>query len=180
MEPKGAETAAYAAALAELGRAAGRPLDAGRELAEVLGLLERDSRINDFLADPGVAAEGKAAALRDLLAGRVHPVLLHFLLMILDQGEWRRLPAIAEEYFEAAGRRSGHAAGEVTTALPLTEAQVAAIEEALAGKFRRTVKLHTRVDPRVIGGVSVRVGDVILDGTVARRLEQVREALVQA
>lgn len=179
MKPGGVETAAYGAALAELERAVGPAWDAGRELSEVLGLLDREERIAGFLADPAVAMEGKTGALRDLLAGRVHTAMLYFLLLVLEQGGWRRLQAIAGEYFEAAGRRAGYSAGEVVTAVPLTEARRRELEAALAGRFGRAVKLRAKVDPRVIGGVVVRVGDVILDGTVAHRLEQVREALVR-
>jgi F-type H+-transporting ATPase subunit delta len=179
MEARHPELAmAYAVSLFELGTAAGAGLRLGRELGEVVDLLDKESRINDFLADPGVEPNGKGEAVRQLLGGRVHPVLMHFLLIILEQGEWRKVGAIAEAYFELAGQRMEHTAAEVTTAMPLTEAQVAALEQVLAVMFKRAVKLHARVDPRVIGGVMTQVGDVIIDGTVSHRLEQIKEALL--
>lgn len=177
MESQGLEMA-YAVSLFDLGQAAGCGAGVERELGDVLDLLDKEGRINDFLADPGVEPAGKAEAVRQLLGGRIQPVLMHFLLIVLEQGEWRRLRAIAGAYYEVAGRRLEHKAAEVTAAAPLTEAQLSGMEEVLAGMFGGPVKLHARVDPRVIGGVAVRVGDVVIDGTVAHRLEQVKEALL--
>jgi len=179
METPPPETMAYAISLFDLGQAAGSSLRMERELAATLDLLDRDNRVGDFLANPLVGMDGKVDALKQLLGGKVHPVLLHFLQIVLEQGEWRRLRAIADGYFEVVGRRSTHTAAEVTTAIPLTEAQLEALESTLTAKFHRPVKLHARVDASVIGGVSARVGDIIIDGTVSHRLEQVMEALLR-
>jgi len=169
---------AYAVSLFELGQAAGLGFRIERELAEVVDLLDRESRINDFVANPQVDQNGKVEAVRQLLGGRIHQVLMHFLLIVLEQGEWRRVKDIAGAYYEVAGQRLTHAAAEVTTAMPLTESQLADLERALTATFKRPVKLHARVDPRVIGGVVTQVGDVIIDGTVSHRMEQIKEALL--
>jgi F-type H+-transporting ATPase subunit delta len=181
METRHPEVAmAYAVSLFDLGTAAGDGLRLGRELGEVADLLDKESRINDFLADPGVEPNGKGEAVRQLLGERLHPVMMHFLLIVLEQGQWRRLRSIAEAYYELAGQRLTHTAAEVTTAIPLTDAQLMELEQVLTVTFKRAVKLHARVDSRVIGGVMTRVGDVIIDGTVSHRLEQIREALLTA
>lgn len=170
---------AYATSLHELGRATGETPELEHEVAGVLDLLDRKSEICDFLANPMVANEGKASALDYLLKGKIRPALMHFILILVEQGNWVHFREIAEAFFVIAGTRTAHTAAELTSAVPLAAEQVEAIEAAMSARLNRAVKFHVRVDPRVIGGVSARVGDIIIDGTVAHRLEQLREALAK-
>jgi F-type H+-transporting ATPase subunit delta len=170
--------AGYATALAELAGTAGGVETVERELAQVLDLLDRSGEICDFLTNPQVPEKAQRAALEDLLRGRISPMLLHWLLILFEQGAWRRLRETAEAFYVLAGVRSEVAAAEVTAAVPLTPGQVASIEQAVGAWLGRPVRLRLRVDRSVIGGVAVRVGNRIIDGTVAHRLEGMREALL--
>jgi F-type H+-transporting ATPase subunit delta len=170
--------AGYAAALVELARPTGGIDALERELGQVLELLDRNAEICDFLANPQVPDPAKRAALEDLLRGRIRPTLLHWLLILFEQGAWRRLRETAEAFYVLSGAQADVAAAEVIAAVPLTPDQVASIEQAVGAWLGRPVRLHLRVDRAVIGGVAVRVGNRVIDGTVARRLEAMREALL--
>jgi F-type H+-transporting ATPase subunit delta len=170
---------AYASSLHELGRAAGESLELEGQVTGVLDLLDRNAELCEFLANPLVANEGKAAALDALLKGKIGPLLRHFLLFLAEQGNGGHFRKIAEAFFQIAGTRAAHTAAELTSAVPLSAEKVEAIEAAMSARLNRAVKFHVRVDPRVIGGVSARVGDIVIDGTVSHRLEQLREALAK-
>jgi F-type H+-transporting ATPase subunit delta len=170
--------AGYAAALVELARSSGGVEVLEVELAQVLDLLDRSGEICDFLANPQVPDRAKRSALEDLLRGRIRPTLLHWLLILWEQGAWRRLREAAEAFYTLAGAQSDAAAAEVVAAVPLTPDQVASISQAVGMWLGRPVRLRLRVDRSVIGGVAVRVGNRVLDGTVAHRLEGMREALL--
>lgn len=179
MENRQPDIGAYALALHDLGRTAGESPALEGEVAGVIDLLDRSREICEFLANPLVANDGKASALESLLKGKIRPVLRHFLLILIEQGHWGHLRAIAAAYFEIAGTREAHTVAELTSAVPLSAGKVEELEAAMSARLHRAVKFHVKVDPRVIGGVSARVGDIIIDGTVSRRLDQLREALAK-
>jgi F-type H+-transporting ATPase subunit delta len=179
MEKRHPDISAYALSLHDLGRAAGDSPALEREVSGVLDLLDRSPEICEFLANPLVANEGKVSALESWLKGKISPALRHFLLMLIEQGQWGHLRAIAASFFEMAGARDAKAAAELTSAVPLSAGKIEELEAAMSARLKRPVKFHVRVDPGVIGGVSARVGDIIIDGTVSRRLEQLREALAK-
>ena len=169
---------AYAAALWHMGRAAGSAARVEQELPGVLDLLDRSPELAAFLADRGVTDTGKEEALRRVLAEQVDPVLLHFLLVLNAEHEWHRLRAIMARCLEQAAAERQAVAGEVRSAVPLAEADLGRLEQALRARVGRPVRLQQRVDPRLLGGVAVRMGDEVIDGTVAGRLESIREALL--
>ncbi len=179
MENRPPDISAYAASLHDLGRAAGNVPALESEVSGVLDLLDRRPEICEFLANPLVANEGKVSALDTLLKGKISPVLRHVLLILMEQGHWGHLRAIAASFAEMAGTRAEQSEGELISAVPLSAGKIEELEAAMSARLKRVVKFHVRVDPGVIGGVSARVGDVIIDGTVSRRLEQLQEALAK-
>lgn len=170
--------AGYAAALLELAAATDDADTIARELAAVFDLLDRNPEICDFLASSQVRDDGKRAALDDLLRGRIRPVLLYWILILVAEGVWPRRREAAQAFYALAAQRDGSGMAEVVSATPLTAAQLAAVERAVGAWVGRPVRLQARVDPEVIGGLSVRVGDRVIDGTVAHRLEGMKEALL--
>jgi F-type H+-transporting ATPase subunit delta len=125
-----------------------------------------------------VAEAGKREALLELLESHAHPALVHFLLTLVAQREWYRLGAVAEAFFRRAGAARHGQTGELRTARELQTGDVARIEEALAERLGAPVHLHQRVDPQLLGGVAVRIGDEVFDGSVHGGLERIREALL--
>jgi F-type H+-transporting ATPase subunit delta len=132
------------------------------------------------MADPAVAPEGKSDAVVQLLATRVHHVLLSFLLVLVRENRWRDAPAIAGRFARIArGDGDGVESGEVVTAVPLDPGRVAAIEKEVGRILGRDVRLRAVVNPDVVGGVAVHAGGFAVDGTVERMLRDARQALLE-
>lgn len=149
------------------------------ELAAFARAMGDHPQLRDRLTDPGVDPAGKLAAASDLLA-RAHPQTRAAALYIVQAGRARDLEDIARALLAASASRGGATVAEVRTALPLDAGQQQRLADAIQQTLRRPVQLQVITDATLVGGVSVRVGDTVLDGSLARRLDEVRAALTGA
>ena len=169
----------YADALLEL---AGRQ---GEEQAfaaafERLIELQADARVRAFLETPKIDVDAKKRVLRTALAGQVPPVFLNFLLVVLDKRRQRLLGEIALAYRELLDEKLGLLNVEVTVAHELDERGEEEVALQLSRILGRRVLPHLRVDPAILGGIIVRYGDRVLDGSLRRRLVSLRRRLLGA
>jgi F-type H+-transporting ATPase subunit delta len=116
-------------------------------------------------------AEGKTALLDRLLSGRVSPVTEQLLRNVLTGPHAGNAEAAIERLSEVASRRRGQTIAWVTSAVALTAAQEQQLTDVLSRLYGRTVGLQVTVDPSVLGGLVVRVGDEVINGSIAHRLE---------
>ena len=156
-------------------------LDAVAEsYAAVREVMAGDARVARFLEGPQVAEDEKKALLRSLFAGRIEPVLLDFFLLLIDRNRIEHLDDIGAEFARLVEVEQGVARAHVVTAVPLPadfEPELVRRLEVLTGS---RVVLEKKVDPFVIGGVCVTVGDRVIDGTVRAGLRRLREQMLQA
>jgi F-type H+-transporting ATPase subunit delta len=125
----------------------------------------------------GPAGRRKSALVRELLGSRARPTTTRLVEIAVTRPRGGSLESALEELSRlAAGRRSRYVA-RVRVARPLDPAQEIRLAASLGRIYGREVQLQVDVDPSVIGGVEVRVGDEVLDGTVSHNLEQVRRRL---
>lgn len=147
------------------------------ELFRFARLLEREPALRAALTDPGFPNERKAALLQDLLGTRATPTTTRLVEIAVTRPRGGSLESKLEELSRlAAGRRSRYVA-RVRVAVPLSAGQETRLASSLARIYGREVQLQVEIDPSIIGGVEVRVGDEVLDGTVSHNLEQVRRRL---
>jgi F-type H+-transporting ATPase subunit delta len=158
--------------------------DARRELDDVEDELFRFGRIVGgdpalarILSDRKAPAEGKAALLDTLLSGRVSPVTEQLLRNVLTGPHAGNAEVAVERLSDVASRRRGQSVARVTTAVALTDAQEQRLTEVLGRIYGRTIGLQVTVDPSVLGGLIVQVGDEVIDGSIAHRLEAAHRRL---
>lgn len=147
------------------------------ELFRFARLLEREPALRAALTDPGLPDRNKLAVVQELLGGRAQPATVRLVDVVVTRPRGRSLESALEELSRLAAARRQRLVAEVRVARPLDEAQTDRLAAALAGIYGRQVQLQVDVDPAVLGGVSVRVGDEVLDGTVSRRLADARRRL---
>ena len=167
----------YAAALFEVARSEDVLGRVGDELFRFSRAVESAPELRSALTDPGSAGDAKARIVDELLAGKVHPVTSRLLNLVIEAGLARDLSRLADA-FNAKAQASGQAAvAEVRVAAPLDEDQRRRLAEALSQTVGRPIDIKVIVDPAVLGGVVTTIGDEVIDGSVRRRLEQLRDSL---
>ncbi|MGY1730888.1 F0F1 ATP synthase subunit delta [Geodermatophilus sp. SYSU D01045] len=130
-----------------------------------------DPELSRILSDDSAPAEGRAALLDRLLSGRVSPVTEQLLRNSLTARHVGNAENRVERLSVAASARRGRSVAHVTTAVPLTVTQEQRLRDVLGRIYGRTIGLQVTVDPEVLGGLVVRVGDEVIDGSIANRLE---------
>jgi len=130
------------------------------------------------LTNPFVSAGTKRELLSDLLASKVTPEALRLITQAAANPLGRSLDVSLEEYAKLAARRRERLVAEVHVAVPLSDEQRDRLAAALAATYGHDVHLNVVLDPRVAGGMTVRVGDELIDGSIATRLAAAGRRLV--
>jgi F-type H+-transporting ATPase subunit delta len=136
-----------------------------------------DRELARILSDRGAPAEGKSALLDRLLSGRVSPVTEQLLRNVLIGAHAGSAEYAIERLSDVASQRRGQSVARVTSAVALTAAQEQRLTDVLGRLYGRTVGLQVTVDPSVLGGLIVQVGDEVIDGSIAHRLEAAERRL---
>lgn len=170
----------YAVALFNASRKRGELDAVDADLESVRELVASDRRVVNFLGAPDVGVDKKRAFVGAVLGGRVGPLVLEFLDLLLEKGRFNFLLPAAAQFHEMALEARGIIRVQATTAVKMGEAERTALVARLQGLTGKTVQLTGAVDPRIMGGVVVKIGGKILDGSVKTRLSDLRESLMSA
>lgn len=165
----------YAEALFQVVRAEGELDRVDDELFRFGKLLESNYELKQALSDQSMDLSRRRALLEELLAGKVSEHTLGLLTFIVAQGRARQLPQILDELGDLAAQARNTAVAEVRSAVPLDQRQRDELAAALSKATGKNVEVKVLVDRSVIGGVVAKVGDTVIDGTVRRRLDQLKE-----
>jgi F-type H+-transporting ATPase subunit delta len=147
------------------------------ELFRFARIVDRTPRLSLALSDKGLPAERKTALLDRLLESRVRPATRRLVERVVTSPRGRGVGRELEALAELASQRRQRSIAVVTVARPLDGDQADRLRVAIARAFGTEVVLQVVVDPAIVGGVSVRVGDEVVDGTVLRRLAEARRQL---
>jgi len=169
----------YAQALLAIARA-NNAVDAfADDLAHLLDFISDSAAVREFLAAGDISVPGKQHALGELLHGHIHPLLVQFVLLLAAAGDMGLLGDIAATC-AASGGDTRTSIGEIQTAVALSAARIAAIEEEVALRLGHAVRLRPRIMNNILGGILVKVGDTVIDGTLDTQLDEVRRRLAAA
>lgn len=144
----------------------------------VARLIDESPSFRVFLETPQIAASEKKEVVRAVFARALPAMLINFLLVTIDKRRQRLLRAIAEEYQTLVDERLGRMRVEVTLARPIGDRELAEVQQQLSILLDREAIPQVRVKPGILGGVVVRTGDTIYDGSLRRRLDGMRRSLL--
>lgn len=130
------------------------------------------------LRAPTIPTQRKRELVRHTFTDRVGPLTLRFLTLVIDRRREAILPDVYAEFQRLANAHRNIMTVEVTAATPLTDAERASLSGALARRTGKQVILQVHLDPELLGGVVLRMGDTILDGSVRTRLAQLKSRLL--
>jgi F-type H+-transporting ATPase subunit delta len=169
----------YAQALFDAAKEAGVVEEVRRELGDFVAALAASASLRNVLADPQVETAAKHRVLAEITSGG-QPLLANALLLMLERGRFAAVPDLNKAYDALAIVEEGVVEVEVVSAAelsPETEKKIAARVQEATG---RRVELARRVDPAILGGLVLRIGDIIVDGSVKARIRQLRRRLATA
>ncbi len=149
------------------------------ELFRLERILDAQSELMTLLDEVSVAADRRVALLRDILAAKVHGVTEALVEHSVTSTRRRRIQFAIGDLLAVAAARRDRSIARVSSAAPLTSAQEARLAAALSDLYGRPIEVRTSIEPAVKGGLAIRVGDEVIDGTVASRFAAARAAMAR-
>ncbi len=168
----------YAGTLLELAARDGQEESYGELLATVAALHAEVAGFRSFLDTPRIPGEEKKRILKDVFADHVPPLFTNFLLVVIDKRRQRWLPAMEAAYRDLLDEKAGRIHAAVSLAFSPDEELRTQLVSALSRRLGADVVPHFVEDERLLGGVMIRVGDRVMDGSLRRRLDDLRSTLV--
>lgn len=159
-----------------LAQAAGGLTDVNEELFRFHRIVDGDPGLHDAVENRNVPLEFREQLVDQLLAGKVGPATVRLAKRALRARE-RSVALTLESYGELGAELANRTIATITAAKPLDADQAARLQAALTRLAGRAVEMQVAVDPEVLGGVRVQIGDQIIEGTVAGRLEDARRQI---
>lgn len=167
----------YAAGILEMARAEGNLERVQTELFEIGRQISGSPELRSSLTDPALPLERKRGIVSDLLSGRATSLTVGLIEFLLGQNMAGDVSAIAASLAEQAASARNRQVAEIRTAVSLEPATVERLTAALERATGTSLEVRTVVDPTVVGGIVARVGDTVIDGSVASKLDSLRTAL---
>ncbi len=151
------------------------------ELEAIAGTLRESAELRQVLAFPTTTAEVRKnifAAVADRLG--TGQAVRNFVQLLIDRNRMSAFEASLAYYRTLADEHLGQVRGELTTARPLTEDQLGAVRSKIETAFGKRLLLEIREDPSLMGGIVVRVGNLLFDGSLRTRLEGIKRAMTDS
>jgi F-type H+-transporting ATPase subunit delta len=168
---------AYAQAIFEIVEAEGFLSDTEEELFRFARAFEGNDELRTKLSDRTVPVAVRQSVIEDLLSHRALESTAAIVSLLIGAGRISDLPAIVDRFIEISAGHRAHEVAEVRSAVPLDAKQQERLASALSRATGKQVEVKVIVDEDVLGGIVARIGDTVIDGTVRRRLSQLKERI---
>jgi len=147
------------------------------DLSSFVQLLRENSNLRGFLKSPEILTEDKKRLIVDVFGERTAGLFVKFILLLIDKKRLINILNITDSYRQLFEQLQGIVEAKVITAAPLDADLEQRVVERLEQATNKTIRISKTIDPDIIGGMIVIVGDNILDGSIRHKLEQIRRSL---
>ncbi|RIJ49686.1 ATP synthase F1 subunit delta [Maribellus luteus] len=150
--------------------------------ADILSVLEVCRSVPDFvllLESPVVKTSKKAALIKQIFEGKVNPLTLNFLLLIVENKREVFIPGICRNFLDLSKKDQNIRSAVLTTASEVNAATLQKIQELLEKELNATIELSTQVNPEILGGLVLRLDDKQYDASVASQLRKIKQNLLE-
>lgn len=151
----------------------------GKDIEFVLEVFEQHPSFYELYKTPQIGSEEKKLIIDQVFKDKINSEVVNFLKILLDKRRAAFIGEIAKEYKRLANVHDNIVEALAITAVPLSNEDKSKLEIKLSNITGKNVKVKHRVDPTVLGGMFVRIGDQVIDGTVQNRLNELQESLAQ-
>lgn len=168
----------YAAALFNAAEKAKMVDRVESDLGLISYALETSPNLLDAMISPLIPAFKKRSVVQSIFKDNLAEITISYLYLLIDHQREEAMLQTEEEYLELANEARGIMSAEVITAIHLNEDEEVKLKEKLDDMTGKRVRLEKRIDPGIIGGVVIKIGDRVIDGSIKGRLAAIKEKLV--
>jgi len=168
----------YANALADIALEQGAAEPVQKQLGDFLGAFGESAELRSVLSNPAVTTQEKHRVVEQLAARLgATKIVRNFLFVVVDHRRSAELPHIVKAFGDVLRERRGTAEAEVVSALGMSDAQKSELQGTLEKLTGKKITATYTLDPALLGGAVVRIGDTVYDGSLRSRLNRMREQL---
>lgn len=169
----------YARAIFDIAREKNAVEKISENLKSVVRLIEENADIKKIIYGRLVPAEAKKEIVGKMIPEEVDQMVVNFLYLVLDKNREQYLTGILEAYDQLSAEEKRVLPAQVKSAIPLTGEQVTNLEKKLSQIAGQSVKAQVTLEPNLLGGITVRMGDIVYDGSIVKKLSLLKEHLQQ-
>lgn len=170
----------YAEALLELATEQGVVDELAEQVQAIIPTIASGSELHRLLANPAIRDSERGEIVQRVFEGKVHELLYKMLRVLGDKGRLGSLPEVAGGYLLAVAAARGQVDVQATVATELSAAEVTQVAQQIGQALGKTVSLSQKVDPLLIGGMKIKVGDQLIDASVASQLQSMKNKMIAA
>lgn len=169
----------YALALYEVGEKNNKVEKYISDFEDIVKLVENNNDIQQIIKHPKMSTSVKKQMFTDIFEGKTDRELLSFLLLLVEKKRIHEASGILAQLKEILLEKNNKVVAEVKTVIQLTDDERKTLTEKLSKKYNKTIILKEIIDESIIGGVYVRVGDDVIDGTIKHKLESMKKVMLE-
>lgn len=169
----------YALALYEVAKEKDKVDEYINDLREICDLIENNKDFYEVVKHPQISTKNKKRTFINIFKGKIDEELLSFLLILIEKDRILYLREKLNEMEKIDLERKNILSAVVKTAVPLLESEISDLQEKLEKQYNKKIIMATEIDKSLLGGVYVRVGNDVIDGTIKSKLEEMKDIMLK-
>lgn len=171
-------TKRYATALFDIAKTKNAVEQFEDEIKLILQVLNDEKEFLQILSHPQILQDEKIQVVENVFDGKAAPEIVGLLVLIIKKNRQEIMLDILKQFIEMAETEKGILKATLTIAMPLDEQQLAQIKKRLENNTQKTIELDVIIDKAIIGGMVIKVGDKVVDGSVAGKMQALKQQLM--